>query len=154
SQRSQFAGLDLYDDTTLYYLAFGLLLAVLWLLHRLVHSRFGRVLDGIRQNERRMAAIGVHVYRYQLAAFVIAGMLCGLAGALMADRDGFISPAAMRWGRSGDLLVMAIVGGTGTLLGAVWGTALYILLEIVLSGYSKHWHLVFGPCLVVLALAT
>lgn len=152
--RSEFPFVDLYNEIALYYLVFGVFLLVLFFLYKLVRSRFGKVLEGIRQNERRMAAVGISVYRYQLTAFVIAGTICGLAGALLANHDEFVSPATMHWTWSGDLLVMAIIGGVGTLLGAVWGSLLYVFLEVILSGYSRHWHLVFGPCLVILALVT
>jgi len=154
AERSSLPGLDMYDGLTLYYLSFAVLVLTLFFMRRLVRSRFGIVLDGIRQNERRMAAIGVKTFRYKLAAFVIAGTLCGIAGALLANHEEFISPAVLHWSKSGDLLVMAIMGGIGTLLGGVVGAFVFIFLEILLSGYSEHWHLVFGPLLVLLAVAT
>ena len=153
-ERSMFVGIDLYDNVVFYYFAFGFLVLVLFGLRRLTLSRFGVVLNGIRQNEKRMAAVGFNTFRYRLVAFVIAGAICGVAGALLANQTEYFSPAVMHWSRSGDLLVMAIIGGVGTLLGSVFGTFLFVVLELVLSAYSKHWHLVFGPFLVIVALAT
>lgn len=152
--RSAFAGLDLYDNVQFYYLTFALLVLTVLVLLRLTRSRFGVALDGIRQNERRMIALGVRPFRYKLVAFVIAGALCGLAGALLANHTEYVSPAVMHWSRSGDLLVMVIFGGVGSLLGPVVGAVAFVILEIVLSGYSKHWHIAFGLLLVVLALGT
>lgn len=153
-ERSTFPGIELYNNITFYYFAFALLVLVLLGLRRLTDSRFGVVLNGIRQNEKRMAAVGFNTFRYKLAAFVIAGAICGVAGALLANQTEYFSPAAMHWSRSGDLLVMAIIGGVGTLLGSVLGTFVFVFMELLLSAYSKHWHIVFGPFLVILALAT
>lgn len=154
SERSSIPGLDLYEPLTFYYLVWSILLIVLLGLRQITQSRFGRVLEGSRQNEKRMAAIGIKVYRYQLTAFVIAGTICGIAGVLLANHEEFISPSLLHWSHSGDLLVMAIIGGVGSLLGAIWGVFAYTALEIILARYSEHWHLVFGPCLVLLALFT
>src|SRR5262249_46354441 len=98
---------------TFYYLSLALLLAAIYIVWRVVHSRFGMVIQGARSNERRMRAIGFPTYRYKLLCFVFAGMLCGLAGALLANHTDFISPALMHWTRSGDLIVMAVLGGMG-----------------------------------------
>src|SRR5256886_8998514 len=109
-KRSQFgAAIDLSNKTTFYYLCLALLLATIYLVWRLVHSRFGMVIQGARSNERRMRAIGFPTYRYKLLCFVFAGMLCGLAGVLLANHTDFISPALMHWTRSGDLIVMAVL---------------------------------------------
>jgi branched-chain amino acid transport system permease protein len=88
---------------------------------RIVRSRFGRILIGLRQNERRMAAIGISTYRYKLVAFVIAGMGAGLAGALMANFQRFVSPDMLAWTKSGELMIMVILGGVGSLIGPIWG---------------------------------
>ena len=100
---------------------------------RLVNSRFGLVIRGARSNERRMRAIGFPTFRYKLVCFVIAGALCGLAGALLANHTSFISPAMMHWTRSGDLIVMVVLGGMGSLFGPVIGAVAFLLLEEVLS---------------------
>jgi branched-chain amino acid transport system permease protein len=113
-RRSQFGGvIDLNNKTLFYYLCFALLLASIYLVARIVNSRFGLVIQGARSNDRRMRAIGFPTFRYKLVCFVIAGALCGLAGALLANQTNFISPALMHWTRSGDLIVMAVLGGLG-----------------------------------------
>ena len=122
NKRSQFvAPIDLSNKTLFYYLCFALLLGSVYLVWRLVHSRFGVAIQGIRSNERRMRAIGFPTLRYKLTCFVIAGVLCGLAGALLANHTDFISPATMFWTRSGDLMVMVVLGGMGTVFGPVIG---------------------------------
>ena len=151
-QRGTLPGVDLAADTQLYYVILVVLAASLWLCGRMVEARFGRVLTGGRSNERRMAAIGFRVYRHRLAAFVIAGALCGLAGALTATLDRFVSPAVMHWSRSGEIMVMVILGGMGTLVGPILGAAGLWLGEEVLKSYTEHWPLVLGPLLVLLVL--
>jgi len=150
--RSTGLGLDLGDRATFYYLCLGLLLAVLYLFHRIVHSRFGQVLTGIRENERRMAAIGFPTFRYKLVAYVIAGTTCGLAGILMANLNEFVSPAFMHWTRSGELIVMVVLGGMGTLTGPVLGAVAFLLLEEVLSDLTQHWMAILGPILILIVL--
>ena len=114
-KRSEFAGLlNLSNRTAFYYLCLALLLATVYLVWRMVNSRFGLVIQGARSNERRMRAIGFPTFRYKLTCFVIAGVLCGLSGVLLANHTNFISPALMHWTRSGDLIVMAVLGGMGT----------------------------------------
>ena len=112
------------------------------------------VLAGIRQNERRMAAIGIAPYRYKLAAFVISGMGAGLAGALMANYLRFVSPDMLHWTKSGELMIMVILGGVGTLLGPLLGAAALVVLETVLTGWTEHWQLVLGPILLLVVLFT
>jgi branched-chain amino acid transport system permease protein len=109
---SDFGGLvDLDDPVTLYYLALLVLAGALLLLGRLVESRFGMVLRAAKSNERRMAALGFPVFRYRLAAFVASGALCGVAGALLANQTQFLSPSIMHWTRSGEIMMMVILGG-------------------------------------------
>jgi branched-chain amino acid transport system permease protein len=146
------AWLDLDNGTTLYYLAFACLAACLLLGRRLVGSRFGMALRGSRSNPRRMAALGFPTFRYRLTAFVIAGAVGGLAGALLANQTLFLSPAIMHWTRSGEIMMMVILGGMGTLFGPVLGAVAYLLLENVLSGLTEHWQAVLGPLLVLLVL--
>ena len=145
-------GLNLRDPSTLYWLCLGLLAAWLFLMDRVARSRFGRVLAGVRQGERRMAAIGVRTYPYKLAAFVIAGMGAAMAGALWVTYARFVSPDMMHWTKSGDLMVMVILGGLGTLLGPLVGAAVLVTLETTLAGITEHWQFVLGPVLVLIVL--
>ncbi len=149
---NEFFGLNLRDPATIYWLSLGMLVLWLWIMGRIVRSRFGRVLEGIRQNERRMAAIGVSTYTYKLAAFTIAGMACAGAGALWANYARFVSPDMMHWTKSGEFMIMVILGGIGTLLGPVLGAVALVSLEFTLSGITEHWKLILGPILIVIVL--
>jgi len=150
---SDFGGLlDLADPTTLYYFVFACLALFLYLGSRAVRSRFGVLLQGIRSNERRMTALGFPTFRYKLAAFVVAGAVCGVAGALFANLTLFVSPSIMHWTRSGEIMMMVILGGMGTLFGPVLGAAAYLLLESVLARWSEHWQAILGPLLIVIVL--
>ena len=152
-KRSQFGTvIDLSNKTVFYYLCLALLLASIYLVWRLVHSRFGMVIQGARSNERRMRAIGFPTYRYKLVCFVFAGMLCGLAGALLANHTDFISPALMHWTRSGDLIVMAVLGGMGTVFGPVIGAVALLVLEEVLSGITQYSQIILGPLFLLVVL--
>jgi branched-chain amino acid transport system permease protein len=152
-RRSQFGGLvDLSNRTQFYYVCLAVLFASLYLVWRIVHSRFGLVIQGIRSNERRMQAIGFPVVPYRLACFVIAGAMCGLAGALLANHTEFISPSIMYWTRSGDLMVMVILGGIGSLFGPLIGTVAFLALEEVLSGITEYWQIIIGPLLLLVVL--
>ena len=151
--RSTLAGFPLLaDDRRLYWASLVCLGAAYAFCRALVASRFGRVYRGARENPARMSAIGFQVFRFQLAAYVIAGMLGGLAGFLLANVTDFVSPAYMAWQRSGDLLVMVILGGMGTLHGAILGAAAVLLTEEWLSGLTEHWKVIFGPLLVFAAV--
>ena len=151
--RSEFGGLvDLSDTTQFYYLCLALLVASIYLVWRLVNSRFGLAIQGARSNERRMRAIGFPTFRYKLACFVIAGALCGLAGVLLANHTNFISPAMMFWTRSGDLIVMAVLGGLGTSFGPLIGAVTYLLLEEALSRLTDYPGLFLGPALLLVAI--
>ena len=145
---------DTRDDTTFYFLC--LALAALWfaLTAILVRSPFGFVLAGLRQNERRMAAMGVAPYPYKLAAFVIAGMGAGLAGALMANYLRFASPDMMHWAKSGELMMIVILGGVGTLTGPLLGAAALVLLETSLTVATENWQLPLGVTLLAVVLFT
>ena len=158
--RSQFSGLiDLNDATTFYYLVFAILVLFLYLTHRLVNSRFGLVLQAVRSNEARARAIGISPYPYRLAAFVISGAMCGLAGALLANQTSFLTPEFMNWTRSGELMFMVILGGIATTAGPLLGAAALLLLEDLLQGWSvlpkwvnEHWQLYLGVILVLVVL--
>lgn len=136
----------------LYYIVFGALLCVLFLVDRIVRSRFGMVLQGCRQNERRLEAIGYSTFRYKLAAFVIAGAIAGVAGVLLAASQQFVSPADLAWSRSGELVIMLVLGGVGTLFGPVFGSAIYVILELVLGSWTTHWQIIFGPVFIFFVL--
>ena len=152
-KRSQFGGvLDLNDKTLFYYLCLALLVASIWLVSRLINARFGLVIRGARSNERRMRAIGFPTFRYKLVCFVIAGALCGLAGALLANHTNFISPAMMHWTRSGDLIVMVVLGGLGSLFGPLIGTVTFLLLEEAMSRVTQYPDLIIGPILLLVAI--
>ena len=145
-------GPSLDDDATFFYVVLFIVAAALFGMQRLVNARFGRVLQAIRENETRMEAIGYPVYRYKLAAFVIAGSAAGLAGALLANQNGMVSPATMYWTQSGSLMIMVILGGAGYLYGSVVGAVLLLTLEEVLSGLTTHWQLPMGCVLLAVML--
>jgi branched-chain amino acid transport system permease protein len=152
--RSQFDGLvDLNNKTLFYYLCLVLLLASIYLVWRIVNSRFGMVIQGARSNERRMRAIGFPTFRYRLVCFVIAGAMCGLAGALLANHTDFISPAMMYWTRSGDLIVMAVLGGMQAMFGPLIGAVSFLLLEEGLSRVAEYPNLILGPVLLLVAIS-
>ncbi len=152
-KRSQFGGLlDLNNKPLFYYLCLTLLVASIYLVSRLVNSRFGLVIRGARSNDRRMRAIGFPTFRYKLVCFVIAGALCGLAGALLATHTNFISPALMHWTRSGDLIVMVVLGGLGSLFGPLIGAVTFLLLEEGLSRLTEYSDLILGPVLLLVAI--
>ena len=142
----------LANDVVLYYVALAVLGGCYWLLRLVVASRFGRVLGGIRENPVRMRAMGFEPFRYQLVACLISGAICAVAGVLLANQAEFVSPAYMTWQRSGDLMVMVLIGGLGTLHGAILGAVAFLLVEEWLSGVTEHWKLILGPLLVLVAL--
>jgi branched-chain amino acid transport system permease protein len=151
--RDTVAGLPLFKrDLNFYYAILVSLLAAYWFCRALVASRFGRVLRGAKENPSRMAAIGFDVRRYQLAAYIISGGLTGLSGFLLANSTEFVSPAYMSWQRSGELIVMIILGGVGTLDGAIIGAAAYLVAEEWLSTLTENWQVIFGPILVLVVL--
>jgi len=169
-KRSTFGGIiNLSNKTQFYYLCFALLLATVYIVWRIVNSRFGLVIQGSRSNDRRMRAIGFPTFRYKLTCFVIAGVLCGLAGVLLANHTDFISPAIMHWTRSGDLIVMAVLGGMNSVFGPVIGAVALLVLEemlpnlirAALSGMvgeqsaaraAEYWQIVLGPLFLLVVL--
>jgi branched-chain amino acid transport system permease protein len=160
SVRSQFPGfIDLNNPAEFYYLVFAILVSFLYLTHRLVNSRFGLVLQAVRSNEARTRAIGFSPYPYRLAAFVISGAMCGLAGALLVNQTAFLTPEFMNWTRSGELMFMVILGGIASTAGPLLGAAALLLLEDVLQGWNvlpkwvnDHWQLYLGMILVLVVL--
>ncbi len=157
-------GYTLYSRTTLFgkpvlgnpvafhFVCFGLLLAVWLMCSMVIDSRFGRVLRAARENPLRTQALGFSPYPYRLAAYVLAGGVSGLAGALLANGTEFVSPATLSWERSGELLFMVILGGSSRLYGAILGALAIVLLEEYLSQWFEYWRLVFGPMLVLSVL--
>jgi branched-chain amino acid transport system permease protein len=144
--------IDLADDATFFYCVLALLVIVMVGIQMLVNSRFGRVIQAIRENETRMEAIGYPVYRFKLTCFVIGGAMAGLAGALLANQNGIVSPSLMYWTQSGTVMIMVIVGGVGYLYGGVIGAIVFLLLEETLSNYTSHWQLPMGILLLLLVL--
>jgi branched-chain amino acid transport system permease protein len=138
-QPSAFGLFDLANHTVLYYFILFFLLGTLWLFGRIVESRFGMVLRGVKSNERRMLALGFPTFRYKLAAYVISAQVCVVAGFLLANLTKYSSPSYMAWQVSGDLIVMAVLGGMGTLFGPVVGAVVYLVVEEVLSSLSPGW---------------
>lgn len=145
-------GLNLADDRTFYYVVLVVVLACLWWLNRLINARFGQALQGIRENESRMEALGYPVFRIKLLAFVIAGVMAGLAGALLASHNQFVSPSLMHWTASANLIIMVIVGGIGLRYGGLVGAAVMLWLEEVLRLYTDYWHLPLGVLLLAIVL--
>jgi len=152
-KRSQFiAPINLSNKVQFYYICLALLCAAIYLVWRIVNSRFGMAIQGARSNDMRMRAIGFPTYRYQLTCFVIAGTLCGLAGALLANHTDFVSPAMMYWTRSGDLIIMVVLGGMGSTFGPLFGAVALLVLEEVLSGITEYWQIILGPLLLLVVL--
>jgi branched-chain amino acid transport system permease protein len=150
--RSRIGFLDMSNDTHFYYVTLLACVAVLVLTARVLNARFGHVLQAIRENEVRMQSLGYAVFRYKLCAFVMSGALAGLAGALLANQSGFVSPAMMQWSQSGMLMMMVILGGVGHLYGGVWGAIVFLLLEETLSHFTIHWQLGLGALLLMVVL--
>ena len=145
-----FGMIDAKNPTVFAFIVSLLFLLILYGSSRLVRSRFGRTLRGIKDNERRMQSVGYNTYAYKLAAFVLAGAAAGLGGALNANLNAHVSPGMLHWVLSGDLLIMIILGGAGTLAGPTLGAAGFILLEELLSSYTRHWMAILG--LIMLAV--
>ncbi|MEM8665250.1 MAG: branched-chain amino acid ABC transporter permease [Pseudomonadota bacterium] len=180
--RSTLFGARVFDDPLVFYLTTLCVLAAAYLLCRaIVNARFGRVLQGIRESEPRMASLGYNVDRYRLIAFVIAGAICGISGILLANLTEFVSPAYMSWGRSADLIIILVIGGLGRLHGALWGALVLLGLEELIpylfedvlaplfatgpdagelsntlhsasETIAENWRVVLGPILILVAL--
>jgi branched-chain amino acid transport system permease protein len=148
-RRSQLGIADLNDPVQFYYLALVLMLLAVYLTYRIVNSRFGLVLRATKSNEARSRAIGFSPYPYRLAAFVIAGGMCGLAGALYGNHTNYITPGLMSWQQSGDIMFMVILGGMASTAGPVLGAFALLLLEDLLSSWTQYWQVILGPLLVL-----
>ncbi|WP_333823913.1 branched-chain amino acid ABC transporter permease [Pinisolibacter sp.] len=147
-----FAGWDMSNRWRFFYFALTMLAVVLLVATRLVASRFGIVLRASAENERRVAVSGIPPYAHRLAAFTVSGAVAGLAGGLLAAGQQFVSPADMHWVRSGDFVVMAVLGGLSTVWGPVVGAAAFVVLELLLSSWTQHWQLAFGLIIVAVVL--
>ena len=159
-------GLTLYEKSTLlrfnpfanrtsfYYSVLIALVGAYLLVRGLVASRFGRVLRAARENPTRVSVTGFDVTRVRLVAYVISGMLAGLAGFFLANHTEFVSPAFMSWQRSGELIFMAVLGGVGSLHGAIIGAIAYLIAEDALSHLTEHWRAIFGPMIILFVLFT
>ena len=143
---------DLNEPLNLYYFILVALAVCAFIAHRLINSRFGMVIRGSHSNEARMQAIGFPTFRYKLLAFVISGAMCGVAGFLLANLTEFVTPEYMHWFRSGEIMILVLVGGMGTLFGPLFGAAAYLLFEEVISDITQHWMIIFGPILIILVV--
>lgn len=150
--RNGFPGLNTLDPLTFFAVAFAILAVVLFFFGRLARAPFGLALSAARQNAERVEAVGLAPFRLRLVAFVISGAVTGLAGALFADLNRFVSPTMFSWQTSGEIMVFVILGGVGRLFGPVAGAALFILLEHVLGGLSEFWHIYLGLLLLLVVL--
>lgn len=150
--RNDFPGLNTLDPIQFFAIAFGILAIVLFGAGRLAKARFGLALSAARQNAERVETVGLTPFRLRLVAFVISGAVTGLAGALFADLNRFVSPTMFSWHTSGEIMVFVILGGVGRLFGPVAGAALYILLEHTLGGLSEFWHVYLGLLLLLVVL--
>ena len=143
---------DLANTTQFYYFVFAAMLVVFLFLRMLLRSPFGRALQGIRSNENRLRSLGFPVYRYKLASFAIAGALAGLAGYLSALQFGFVNPELLSWHQSGNVLLMLILGGQGSLYGAVVGAVAFVALQEIYSSITTHWQLLLGATIIALVI--
>ena len=147
-----FSAFDTHDAVHVYYFVFAVLVAAFAFLRVVLRSAFGRALMGIRSNEQRMRSLGFPVYRYKLASFTLAGMLAGLAGYLSALQFGFVNPELLSWHQSGNVLLMLILGGVGSLYGAIAGAFAFVALTEVFQGLTRHWQLLLGAAIVALVI--
>jgi branched-chain amino acid transport system permease protein len=150
--RNSFPGVNTLSPGGFFALSLIVLAAAMALCSMLVRSRFGLALRGAMQSEARMVAVGVSPYAVRLTAFVISGMIAGLAGALYADLNRFVSPSMLAWQTSGEIMVFVILGGVGRLFGPLAGAGLFILLEHNLGGVTEHWQFLLGLLLLAVVL--
>lgn len=154
-EQSTLAGLKPFANrTTFFYVVLAVLVGCHVLVRALVASRFGRVLRAARENATRVTMTGFDVGRVRLVAYVISGMIAGLSGFLLANQTEFVSPAFISWQRSGELIFMVVLGGVGSLHGAILGALAFLIAEDVLSGLTEHWKVIFGPMIVLFVLFT
>jgi branched-chain amino acid transport system permease protein len=145
-------GVDMRDAQVIYYCALAALALLLFLLHRFSRSRFGRLVQALRDDEVRAEALGIPVFASRLVIFVVAGVLCGIAGGLSTNLQGYVSPNLLHWTQSGTLLVMVILGGVGTLWGGLIGAAALLLMQELLSAQTQYWEFWIGWVLLAVVL--
>ena len=150
--RNQFPGINTMKPLSFFLICYGLLMAATALFAIVRASRFGSALEVVRQNETRAAAVGIAPYPIKLAAFALSGMITGIAGALYADLNRFVSPSMLSWHMSGELIVLIILGGTGRLFGPLAGAALYVLIEHNLGQVTERWQFFLGLILLATVL--
>jgi branched-chain amino acid transport system permease protein len=150
--RNGFPGLNTLDPIQFFAVCFVVLALALWLNARIIRSPFGLALNAARQTPQRVETVGLSPFRLRLTAFVISGAITGLAGALFADLNRFVSPTMFSWQTSGEIMIFVILGGVGRLYGPVAGAALFITLEHVLGGLSEFWHIYLGLLLLLVVL--
>ena len=158
--RAEFMPIDLWEPLRLYYLIWVALLLTSLFLMVIVRSRFGVVLEAIRSNESRVEAMGLVPLRFKITGYVISAMICGLAGTMFASWQEYVSPDIMHWTRSGELMIIIILGGIGTLAGPLIGAVAFLLLEETLPellhaiapNYAENWMIIFGPILIAIVL--
>ena len=150
--RNQLPGLDLSNDFQFYFICLFFLVLFLFFADRLVKSRFGLVLRGAASSGRRIQALGLAGKRYKLVCFIIGGAGAGLAGALLVNQTEYVSPGMLHWTLSGELMVMVLLGGLGSLFGPVLGATVFLLLEETLAMYTEHWMVYLGPILIMVVL--
>ncbi len=151
-QRSELPLVSFDNPLSLYLTSYAVLVAVMLLVWLIVNSRFGMVLRGAKGNDQRLITLGYNTYLYRLTAYVIAGVIAGVAGFLMANFASFISPDMMGWSRSGELMFMVILGGAASVIGPVLGAAAFVVIQEVLSSWTVYWHLPFGIMLILIVL--
>ncbi len=150
--RSEFPLISLDDPLQMFLVSVLSLFIIMWGVRRIAKSQFGMVLEGIKGNEARMISLGYNTFRYKLVAYVISGVICGFAGALLGNFTTFISPEMIDWARSGELMFMVILGGVATTMGPLLGAITFIVVEEVLSSLTIYWHLPFGLMLIGIVL--
>ncbi len=151
-QRNQLFSINTLDPLSFFAICFSLLMAMIFLVSRLKNSHFGNALQAARQNEQRLAAVGIRPFGIKLTAFVISAMITALAGALFADLNRFVSPGMFSWHTSGEIMIFVLLGGVGRLFGPVIGAGLFILFEYYLGGVTEHWMLFLGVMLLTVVL--
>ena len=152
STASEFFGLQLNTPTAVYYCAWGVLVALTWWVLRLRVSPFGMSLRAGRQNARRVMSVGLNLQRYQLAAYTLSAVLCGVAGMLLANLNAYASPSSMAWTVSGELIVMVVLGGLGSVFGPFLGALAFLGTEEVLKAATAHWMAIFGLAILAVAM--
>ena len=158
--RADFGFVDLYDPLRLYFLIWVCLVIVGLVLMLIVRSRFGVTLRAIKSNESRVEAMGLSPLRFKMVGYVISAIICGIAGTLFASWQEYVSPDIMHWTRSGELMIIIILGGLGTLAGPLFGAIVFLLLEeslplllgAVAPAYAENWMIIFGPLLIIVVL--